>query len=97
MTDNGVGVIPFTDEQEASYKYLKLKTENNGVIAAHDTESLGPRTVVLEDFEDNPSNNWSVWDSSLSLTSRSYEGSQAVYFGGVGDGTSLAEKIIEER
>lgn len=40
QTPSGVGFIPFVDPAEATFPEIRIQTENNGVLAAHDDTSL---------------------------------------------------------
>lgn len=90
-TDNGTGFVPLTSISEAAFPEIRIKT-SNGVMAVHNNQSSST-VKIFEDFEGTPSDRWDVWQ--LSTSSTSYEGSQSAYFGGYGDGTSLAERTLE--
>lgn len=78
MTENGVGVIPFTDEQEASYNFLRVKTENNGIIAAHDNPDL-IGTLIVDNFEDNDLDEYGDSVDAWEITSEKvFEGNYAL-------------------
>lgn len=87
QTANGTGFLPLTSQSEAAFPFLKVKTENFGVLAAHDKASTGAN-VVTETWESyaagssNPGP-WSTNSLSVSNT-RSYEGSRS--FGGSNGG-----------
>jgi len=40
QTDAGTGFIPFVDPADASFPYLRVQSENNGIVAANDSASL---------------------------------------------------------
>lgn len=48
-TESGVGVIPFTDPSNAAYQYLRIQTQSQGLLAAHDDVSL---STLVDSFED---------------------------------------------
>jgi len=37
QTDTGVGFIPFTNINDAAYPYVRVRSENNGILAVHDS------------------------------------------------------------
>jgi hypothetical protein len=92
-TSSGTGFIPLTSVSKAAFPEVKVKT-GSGILAVHDVETQNTSTTkTFEDFEGTPSSRWDIWQ--LSTSSKSYEGSQSAYFGGYGDGTSLAERTLE--
>lgn len=48
-TPSGVGYIPLVDPADAAYPYLRIQTQNHGVLAVHDSSSV---TQYVETFED---------------------------------------------
>lgn len=40
QTPSGVGFVPFVDPSSSNYPYLRIKTQNHGVLAAHDKAAL---------------------------------------------------------
>lgn len=44
QTPSGVGFIPFVAPSDASRPYLRVQTQNQGVLAAHDKASMGVST-----------------------------------------------------
>jgi hypothetical protein len=89
-TPSGTGFVPLTSISKAAFPEIRIQT-GNGVLGAHNSQSSST-VKTLEDFEGTPSDRWDVWE--LSTSSKSYEGSQSAYFGGYGDGTSLAERTL---
>jgi len=77
-TANGVGAIPFVDPSSASASYIRIKTQNYGVLAAHNQASL---QEVLDDFEGSLNSAWSNETGGFSSgnISYSYNGSASLY------------------
>lgn len=61
QTSSGIGFIPFASTSEASYPELRIQTQNQGILAAHNRASL-LNYVMLDDFEDGNVNGWN-WNS----------------------------------
>lgn len=62
-TANGTGVIPATDPSNAEYIFLRVQTENHGVLAFHSKPSIGPAEILIDDFEDGDIDEYD-WDGS---------------------------------
>lgn len=77
MTEKGVGVIPFTDPESATYKFLKIKTENNGIISAHGESSL---LEIIEDFEDGDISEYSGDKGAFTVVEDSSEAPEGNYY-----------------
>lgn len=53
-TASGPGFIPVTDPVDATYPYLRVQSQNNGIVAVTDTPGSDiPDTVVSRDPDDN--------------------------------------------
>lgn len=56
QTASGTGFIPLVDTAEATFPYLRVQSQNNGVVAVHNVATLGltEQTIYLEDdWNDN--------------------------------------------
>jgi len=65
-TPSGTGVIPLTDTGDATYGFLRVQTQNNGVLAFHDNNG-----VLIDDFEDGNISEYSQNTGSFSATTGS--------------------------
>jgi len=79
QTAGGTGFIP----ADASYPYLRVQTQNNGIVAVNDTATLGGTYdgfTMIDDWEDQEtttplSPNWGEWQgdtSAMSISSPFY-------------------------
>lgn len=58
QTAGGVGFVPFVSTGDAAHPYLRIQTQNNGVLAAHNEASMFTRDLI-DGFEDGSwSDNW---------------------------------------
>lgn len=64
QTASGIGFIPLVDPASASYNYLRVQTENQGVVAVHNEASLLQYSVV-DSFADTDFSEWSTPSSTL--------------------------------
>lgn len=49
QTASGVGFIPAVDPADASFPYVRVQTENYGVLALHDIATLSTESVIVFD------------------------------------------------
>lgn len=66
QTPSGVGFIPLVDTADASFPYFRVQTENNGIVAVHNTAQL---SIFSDSFEDQNISEYSGDTSSFSITS----------------------------
>lgn len=59
QTASGAGFIPFVSPGDAAYPYLRIQTQNQGVLAAHNDATL-VQTLLQDDFNDGNYNGWTV-------------------------------------
>lgn len=86
-TPSGIGYIPLTDPSDAAYPYLKVQTQNHGILAVHDAESvvISEGLVSRYLFEGNVNDSTGSYDGNnngVSFVSSSQEGSQSANFDG---------------
>lgn len=67
QTASGIGFVPFVDIIDSKHPYLRIQTENHGVLAAHDKPSLG---IVNsgEDFYFHDGQNNILWNKPSGRT-----------------------------
>lgn len=96
-TASGPGFIPVTDPVDATYPYLRVQSQNNGIVAVTDTpgSDIPDSGVARHEFEGDYSDSWSssVGDfagtgNGTVFTNTSAVGSQAVNFD-AGDNVSM--------
>lgn len=78
QTASGTGFIPVVDPAEASFPYLRIQSQNQGVVAVHNETALGP---LPEDFEDNDISDYNQ-SGSPTITTNSLEGTYSYGGGG---------------
>jgi len=80
-TESGTGFIPVTDPADATYPFLRVQSQNQGVVAVTDTASAIPDSVVHRyDFEDDSDTTTltdTVGSADGSITGMSYTTNQA--------------------
>jgi hypothetical protein len=57
-TPSGTGFIPLAGTSDAAFPFVKVKTENQGVLAVHDSASI--QSSYFEGFEDGDVSDWKV-------------------------------------
>ena len=57
QTPSGTGFVPFTDTSSATYPFLKVQTQNQGVLAAHDK----PYHQYTDSFSSFDSSVWTLY------------------------------------
>lgn len=72
MTESGVGAIPFTEPSNAAYQYLRIQTQSQGLLAAHDDPVFA---TLIDDFEDGNIGEYSGNTGSYSVRSGGISGS----------------------
>lgn len=75
QTASGVGFIPFVNPSNAAYPYLRIQTQNQGVLAAHNDAAL---TQIIDDFNDGDLSEYTTTNTASITTSPTYEGSHAL-------------------
>lgn len=83
QTSNGVGAIPLVNPSDASHNYLRIQTQNHGVLAAHDKASLFQGNTIFEaNFEQSTSDSTGttsvVSSSNVSYSTNEQEGSYSL-------------------
>jgi len=79
-TASGTGFIPVTDPADAQYPYLRVQSQNQGVVAVHNDAVT---EVIVDGFEDGDISEYSGDTGIYSVvTDRTYSGSYALYDGG---------------
>lgn len=65
QTANGTGFIPVTNTTDATYPYLRVQSQNNGIVAVTDYASAIPDGgVALYNFEQTVSDGWDDNDAT---------------------------------
>jgi len=77
-TATGTGFIPVTSTNDAAYPYLRVQSQNNGIVAVTDTASAIPDSVIY-DFESGDTSNWDTAPDISADTTRAYNGTYAGY------------------
>lgn len=63
QTAGGTGFIPLVDPADASFPYLRVQSQNQGVVAVHNESSL-LNTITVDGFEDNDISEYSTYNGS---------------------------------
>jgi len=74
-TASGPGFIPVTDPVDATYPYLRVQSQNNGIVAVTDTPGSDiPDSEVLDDWADGPTVTSSAITDRQTFDSLAYQG-----------------------
>lgn len=74
QTATGVGFIPVVDPADASFPYLRVQSQNQGIVAVHNEASLTSTTAFTDTFSDGTyTDGWSVIDGSWSASNNYLE------------------------
>ena len=79
QTSSGTGFIPVVEPADASFPYLRVQSQNQGIVAVHNEATLVQEEIV-DDFEDGdlseysgPTSNYTIVTSPVKVGSRALE------------------------
>jgi hypothetical protein len=83
QTENGEGFIPVINPSQAQYPYLRVQTQNQGMVAVHNSAST---TTFVDNFEDGDIDEYNGGYPGYfsTVTTPVHEGSYALKGGGSG-------------
>jgi hypothetical protein len=68
QTDSGTGFVPLAAPNSATHDYLRVKSQNHGVVAVHDAASLVSGSLTTtgtrDDFEDGDYTSSPAWNNT---------------------------------
>lgn len=100
QTPNGVGAIPFVKPADASHNYLRIQTQNHGILAVHDSVGgvIPDSGVARYNFENDVSDSWnnnSATNNGGSFTTDSKVDSYAISLNGDDVRVPLGQSLFD--